>query len=123
LNSWIWCIKTSKEKGRRHTLRDHIGKRAKDSYSIKVSVGKDATGKYKFQWTTVKGPKKEAQKRLSEILHQLDTGMSSIRPWRSQPMSSASTDWSLCWPPAWNGSWLRMKEKIQESARIITLSY
>ena len=56
-------------------MRGHIVKRGKDSYSIKVSVGKDAnTGKYKYQWTTVKGTKKEAEKRLGEILHQLDTG-------------------------------------------------
>ena len=55
-------------------MRGHIEKRGKNSYSIKVSVGKDATGKYKFQWTTVKGTKKEAEKRLGEILHQLDTG-------------------------------------------------
>ncbi len=56
-------------------MRGHIVKRGKDSYSIKVSMGKDAnTGKYKYQWTTVKGTKKEAEKRLSEMLHQLDNG-------------------------------------------------
>lgn len=56
-------------------MRGHIVKRGKDSYSIKVSVGKDAnTGKYKYQWTTVKGTKKEAEKRLGDLLHQLDTG-------------------------------------------------
>lgn len=56
-------------------MRGHIEKRGKDSYSIKVSMGKDATtGKYKYQWTTIKGTKKEAEKRLSEILNQLDTG-------------------------------------------------
>ena len=37
--------------------------------------GKDATtGKYKYQWVSVKGTKKDAEKRLSELLHQLDTG-------------------------------------------------
>ena len=56
-------------------MRGHIVKRGKNSYSIKVSLGKDATtGKYKYQWTTVKGTKKEAEKRLSELLHQLDNG-------------------------------------------------
>jgi len=56
-------------------MRGHIEKRSKSSYSIKVSLGKDAnTGKYKYQWTTVRGHKKDAEKRLSEILHQLDTG-------------------------------------------------
>jgi integrase len=56
-------------------MRGHIIKRGKYSYSLAVSLGRDATtGKYKYQWVTVKGTKKEAEKRLSELLHQLDTG-------------------------------------------------
>ena len=56
-------------------MRGHITKRAKDSYSLKISLGKDtATGKYKYQWLTVRGSKKDAEKRLSELLHQQDTG-------------------------------------------------
>jgi len=56
-------------------MRGHITKRAKNSYSLAISLGKDATtGKYKYQWISVKGTKKEAEKRLSEILHQLDIG-------------------------------------------------
>ncbi len=58
-------------------MRGHIVQRSKNkgTYSIKISLGKDATsGKYKSQWFTVKGSKKDAEKRLSEILHQLDTG-------------------------------------------------
>lgn len=56
-------------------MRGHIEKRGKNSYSIAVSMGKDATtGKYKQQWISIKGTKKEAEQRLSEILHQLDNG-------------------------------------------------
>jgi hypothetical protein len=56
-------------------MRGHIKQRSKGSYSIKISTGKDAaTGKYKYQWYTVKGSKKDAGKKLSELLHQLDTG-------------------------------------------------
>jgi hypothetical protein len=56
-------------------MRGHITKRGKNSYSLAISLGKDTTtGKYKYQWTTVKGTKKEADKRLSELLHQLDNG-------------------------------------------------
>lgn len=56
-------------------MRGHIVKRGKDSYSIKVSLGFDATvGKYKYQWVTVKGTKADAEKRRTELLHQLDTG-------------------------------------------------
>jgi integrase len=56
-------------------MRGHITKRGKDSYSIVISLGKDPdTGKYRYQWVSVKGTKKDAEKRLSELLHQLDTG-------------------------------------------------
>ena len=58
-------------------MRGHIVQRypGSGSYSIKVSIGKDATtGKYKYQWFTVKGDRKNAEKRLTEILHQIDTG-------------------------------------------------
>jgi len=56
-------------------MRGHITKRGKDSYSIVISLGKDsATRKYKYQWVTIKGTKKDAEKRLAELLHQLDTG-------------------------------------------------
>jgi integrase len=56
-------------------MRGHIIKRGKHSYSIAISLGKDATtGKYKQQWVSVRGTKKDAERRLSEILHQLDNG-------------------------------------------------
>lgn len=56
-------------------MRGHIIQRSKGSYSIKISLGKDpASGKYKSQWFTIKGSKKDAEKRLSELLHQIDTG-------------------------------------------------
>jgi hypothetical protein len=39
--------------------------------------GKDAaTGKCKYQWVSVKGTKKDTKKRLSELLNQLDNGLS-----------------------------------------------
>jgi len=56
-------------------MRGHIVQRSKGTYSIKISLGKDpVTGKYKSQWHTTKGSKKDAEKRLSELLHQIDTG-------------------------------------------------
>jgi integrase len=56
-------------------MRGHIVKRAKNSYSIAISLGKDpTTSKYKQQWVSVKGTKKEAEKRLAEILNQVDNG-------------------------------------------------
>jgi integrase len=57
-------------------MRGHIIKRYKDSYSIVLNLGIDpSTGKRKQQWVSVKGTKKEAEKRLSELLHQLDNGI------------------------------------------------
>jgi len=40
-----------------------------------VSLGRDpATGKRQQQWVSLKGSKKDAEKRLADLLHQLDTG-------------------------------------------------
>jgi len=56
-------------------MRGHIRKRGKNSYSVVISTGRDpATGKYKYQWTSVKGTKKDAERRLAEMLHQLENG-------------------------------------------------
>ena len=56
-------------------MRGHISKRYKNSYTIVLSLGTDpATGNRKQKWISAKGTKKEAEKRLAELLHQLDTG-------------------------------------------------
>jgi len=56
-------------------MRGSIVKRGRNSYSIVIPLGTDPqTGKYKHQWLSVKGTKREAECRLSEVLHQLDTG-------------------------------------------------
>ncbi len=56
-------------------MRGHIVKRYKDSYTVVLNLGIDpTTGKRKQQWVSVKGTKKAAEKRLSELLSQLDTG-------------------------------------------------
>jgi integrase len=56
-------------------MRGHIIKRYKGSYTIVLNLGVEpASGKRKQQWVSVKGTKKEAEKRLAELLHQIDTG-------------------------------------------------
>ena len=56
-------------------MRGHIVKRYKGSYTIVLNLGVEpASGKRKQQWVSVKGTKKEAEKRLAELLHQIDTG-------------------------------------------------
>ena len=56
-------------------MRGHIIKRYKNSYTIVLTLGRDpTTGKPKQQWISIKGTKKDAEKHLADLLHQLDTG-------------------------------------------------
>ena len=56
-------------------MRGHIRKRSKNSWTIVLSLGRDPqTGKKKYQWQSVKGTKKQAEKVLADVLHRLDTG-------------------------------------------------
>jgi integrase len=56
-------------------MRGHIRKRSKNSYTIVLDVGKDpATGRRKQQWLSVRGTKKDAERKLAELANQLDTG-------------------------------------------------
>lgn len=55
-------------------MRGHIKQRGKN-WSLVIDSGKDATGKRRQQWITVKGSKRDAERELSKILHHLDTGV------------------------------------------------
>ena len=56
-------------------MRGHIVNRYSGSYTIVLNLGIDpSTGKRKQQWVSIKGTKKDAEKKLAEMLHQLDTG-------------------------------------------------
>ena len=56
-------------------MRGHIKQRSKGSWSIVLDLGRDpSTGKRKQQWVTVRGTKKEAESKLAELQHQMDTG-------------------------------------------------
>ena len=55
-------------------MRGHIEKRGKDTYACRAALGRDASGKYKFHWETVRGTKKDAEKHLSEMYGKLDKG-------------------------------------------------
>ena len=61
-------------------MRGHIRKRAKGSWTIVLDFEKDPdTGKRRQQWSTVRGTKKDAERKLAELLHQIDNG-SIIKP-------------------------------------------
>ncbi|MBI4303956.1 MAG: site-specific integrase [Chloroflexi bacterium] len=80
-------------------MRGHIVKRYRGSYSIVLDLGTDpATGKRRQQWISVKGTKKAAEKRLAELLHQLDTG-TFTRPGKTT-LADYLEQWlkDYCWP-------------------------
>lgn len=61
-------------------MRGSIVKRSKDSWTVILNLGRDsATGKRKQQWVTVRGTKRDAERKLAELQHQMDTG-TFIRP-------------------------------------------
>ena len=54
-------------------MKGHIRERGKN-WVVVVDLGKDSTGKRRQHWETVKGPKRDAQRRLREILASVETG-------------------------------------------------
>ena len=56
-------------------MRGTILKRAKGSWTIIVDVGRDSDGRRNQQWTTVRGTRKEAERRLAEILNKVNNGL------------------------------------------------
>jgi len=63
-------------------MRGSIVKKAKGSYCVVLSFTDSATGKYRQRWITVQGTKKDAEKRRTELLYQLDHN-SYIEPSRT----------------------------------------
>ena len=56
-------------------MRGHVTKRSKDSWTIVLDLGRDpSTGKRKQQWVTVRGTKREAERKLAELQYQMDSG-------------------------------------------------
>ncbi len=75
-------------------MRGHIVQRYNNSYSIVINLGIDSgTRKPRQQWITVKGGKKDAEKKLAEILHQRDMGI-YIRP-RKQTLGEFLPEWLM----------------------------
>ena len=55
-------------------MKGHIRKRG-SSYEVVVYLGRDATtGKKKYKSYTVRGTKKQAEAKLAQVLHELNTG-------------------------------------------------
>ena len=57
-------------------MRGHLVKRSEGSWSVVVEVGRHpGTGKRQQRWFTVKGTKRYAERRLAQIVRDLDAGM------------------------------------------------
>ena len=55
--------------------RGHVLQRSKGSYTVVLALGRDpSTGKRRQQWLTVKGTKRDAERKLTELLHEIDNG-------------------------------------------------
>ena len=56
-------------------MRGHIRKRGERAWAVVVDIGHDpSTGKRRQKWTNVKGTKRDAERKLAEIIHGLNTG-------------------------------------------------
>ena len=66
----------SRRKAKRPYGRGYVRERAEGVYNVAVSMGRDRkTGKYVYKWTTVRGTRRDAERKLTELQHQLDTGV------------------------------------------------
>lgn len=55
-------------------MKGHIRQRGKDAWAIVLYLGTDAHGKKRQKWHTVHGSKKDAERELRRLLHEMDTG-------------------------------------------------
>ena len=60
-------------------MQGHIRKRGEKSWAVILDIGRDETGKRRQRWHSVKGSKKDAQRELTRLLREMDTG-SYIEP-------------------------------------------
>lgn len=56
-------------------MKGYMRRSGEHSYQIGVYLGKDADGKKKYKWLTVQGNKRQAQAKLNETVHQINTGV------------------------------------------------
>ena len=55
-------------------LLGHIKSRSRGSFFIKIGLGRDVNGKYQYRWYTIRGSHKDAELKLSELLHDAKQG-------------------------------------------------
>ena len=55
-------------------MKGHLRKRAPGSWTIVLDLGRDANGKRRQKWVTVRGTKREAEAELARLVHESNTG-------------------------------------------------
>ncbi len=55
-------------------MKGHIRRRGKKSWAIVIELGRDAHGKRKQRWHSVKGTKRDAEQELHRLLHSVAMG-------------------------------------------------
>ena len=55
-------------------MRGTLKQRSKGSWTLTFDAGRDQRGKRRRQTVTVRGTKRQAEARLAELVHQVDTG-------------------------------------------------
>lgn len=61
-------------------MQGSLKQRSKGSWTIRLDVGLDpTTGRRRQRMFTLRGTRKQAQERLRELLHEIDTGMPMLR--------------------------------------------
>lgn len=56
-------------------MRGHIKQRSKGRWTIILDIGRDpAAGKRQQQWTTARGTKRDAERKLAELHYQVNSG-------------------------------------------------
>lgn len=56
-------------------MKGHIRRRGRRSWAIVLDLDRGSDGERRQKWHTVQGTKKDAERKLTELLHSIDTGM------------------------------------------------
>src|SRR4051794_20584066 len=55
-------------------LRGHLRQRSRGSWTLVLELGRDASGRRRQKWLTVRGSKRDAERELARLNHELNTG-------------------------------------------------
>ncbi len=55
-------------------MKGHIRRRGKRSWAIVIDLGRDANGRRRQKWITVKGLRRDAERELARIINEIETG-------------------------------------------------